>query len=114
MKIINQSNENLTKVQIFKCTLAPSIGKMSESEGEVFQVCGWVLYQDADRLDPSKTNTILSVFDENGTVRATNSATFTQMFMDIAELMEEPGYRIVVVGGKSKNDRHFITCDLVE
>lgn len=106
------SDESVTGKVLFALTKSPAIKKMSDSEGELFTVDKWVVYEDVDKKDPEKTNTILSILDTNGVIRATNSATFTDMFIDIVQMMGNAGFDIKVVKGTSKAGREFVTCDM--
>lgn len=111
-QVLNTSSDNVQGKLLFALTKSPSIVKMSDAVGDTFTVAEWCVYEDADKKAPEKTNTILSVLDTNGVVRATNSNTFTEMFLDIASIMGNTGFDIKVVSGKSKAGRDFITCDM--
>lgn len=110
--ILSTSGEDVAGKVLFKLTKSPTISKMSEAEGQTFEVSKWALYEDSDKKDEEKVNRIISIMDTNGTVRATNSATFINMFIDITAIMGNTGFEIMVVGGESKTGRHFITCDI--
>lgn len=108
-KILKQYPENLDKKTVYKMTKEEAL-KISDCEGQVLQVDGFVLYEDVNARGEEVT--LLSIFSE-GKVYATLSSTFIDKFMDIDENFREEGYSIEVDGGTSKNGRHYITCKLV-
>lgn len=110
--ILATSGEDVAGKVLFALTKSPNICKMSDAVGEKFTVKAWVIYEDEDKKDREKVNTILSILDEGGTIRATNSQTFREMFVDITQIMGNTGFEISVVNGTSKAGREFITCDL--
>ena len=113
MNITRKSSEELSKQELFKATLSPTIGKMADAEGSTIQVKDWVIYEDNDKKDPEKVNTILSIIDATGQVLATNSKTFIDMFCNIVDIMGTDPFELLVTGGNSKAGRHYLTCDLV-
>lgn len=114
MTVVNKCQGEITKGDMFKLTLSPAIEKMKDFEGEQFDVASWVVYSDVSKKDPETETVVLSIMSSDGSVKATNSPTFMDMFLNICNIMEnELGFKIEVVGGESKNGRHFITCDLV-
>ncbi|MCM1439807.1 MAG: hypothetical protein NC131_11500 [Roseburia sp.] len=112
MKIVRVYPEDLSKADIYKHTLSPSIEKLSEHKDEIIRPTSFVIFEDADKKDETKINTLLSLKCDDGVVYATNSETFRNMFLDIFEIMGELT-EIKVVSGTSKNNREFITADLV-
>lgn len=112
MNIINIFPENTSKRDIFKMTKDNDIMKMSEHVGETINPVAYVIYEDVDKKDESKFNTILSVMADDGTVYATNSKTFTDMFVDIHTMMEEL-VPIIIRDGVSKNGRTFLTTTIL-
>lgn len=110
MNIINSTKE-LNSKEKYALTMSPKIEKMSGHKGEVINVSKWMVYEDTDKDGNSRT--ILSVMDQNGSVYATNSATFRSDFEKILEIVEDEDFSIEVIRGTSKAGREFITCALV-
>lgn len=110
-KVVNASGEFDGKT-VFALTKSPSIRTMKDCVDELVEVDKWLVYEDEDKKDPNKVNTILSVMDKDGSVRATNSNTFMNIFFDITSIMGNNGFTIKVVSGTSKAGRNFITCDM--
>ncbi len=112
MTIINRSKE-LSPKETYLLTKAVNSHKMKASVGEAIHVSAWVVYEDTDKKDPTKTNTVLAITD--GTeVYATNSATFLESFMGIVEIFGNEGYTVTVDLGTSKAGREFIQCIYID
>ena len=109
MKILDITTND--KVLTYKLTKDASIQPMKESAGAVFKVKNYALYEDEK---DGETATILSIMDEAGVVRATNSSTFQREFKDIMQIADGDEATITVVQGTTKSNREFITCSLVD
>lgn len=114
MKILKQSKEELTKVELYNLLKNPSVKKMSEvEENEVVKVSKWAIFEDINK--DGDINEILSIMDaDTGNIYATNSPTFKRGFEEIMEIFEEEGVKIKVVSEISKNGRTFIQPIFVE
>lgn len=116
MITINNTSRELNKKEIYKMTLAPSIQKLSLAKGSIIAVDCFCTYSD-EKLDSKtgemKTVEILSIMDKDGTVYATNSASFNKDFSNICDIMEGEPFEIEVISGISKAGREYITCTLV-
>lgn len=106
MRIINSSKEYTGK-ELYRVTKSQSIKKVSTIETPV-TVNGYVIFTDTDK-DGNEID-ILSI-DTNDGVFATNSKTFIESFLDIAEMLGIPA-EIIVGHGVSKNGRNYIYCDI--
>lgn len=106
MRIIN-SSKDYTGKELYRITKSQSIKKVSTIENAV-TVNGYVIFTDTDK-DGNEID-ILSI-DTNDGVFATNSKTFIESFLDIAEMLGIPT-EIVVGHGVSKNGRNYIYCDI--
>lgn len=111
MATIIKSNKELTKRESYKLTLDPSIKKMKDFIGVQIDVAAYCLYKDVYK--DGKEVEVLSIMDKDGSVCATNSATFKRDFMNIVDLMDGEDYKIEVISGQSKSGREFVTCSLV-
>lgn len=114
MKIINQSNPELTKVQLYKMTMDQSIEKMSNAPECELTCFEWVIFEDHNKKE-NKDVEILSILTECG-VFATNSETFKIDFMNIVSLFEDSEDKQFIfkkIKGISKSGREFITLSLL-
>lgn len=115
MKIIKKHPENLNTADLYKMTMSPAVKKMKDFVGAVVHVNAWIMYEDTDRS--GKSHVVLSIMDNEGICRATNSPTFINDFEKMWELFDSVGNAvsaITVMSGKSKQNRDFITCVFYE
>ena len=116
MITINNTSRELTKKETYKMTLAPAIQKLSLAKGSIIAVDAYCSYSD-EKIDTKTgelvTVNILSIMDKDGTVYATNSASFQKDFRNICDIMDGDEFEIEVISGISKNGREYITCTLV-
>lgn len=110
MKILEITTND--KVLTYKLTKDASIQSMKDCVGAVIKVKDYALYEDVNKDGDQQT--ILSIMDTDGTVRATNSATFQREFKDIMQIADGDVATITVVSGMTKSNREFITCSLVD
>lgn len=115
MKIL-KSDRNYNVRELYYFTKNATVEKMSDVKGEVLEMDGYVLYDDATE-DNDKEKKILCVKTKDGRYYGTNSATFIRAFMEIVELFEtceDDQFTAfgVVPGTNAKNGREFITCCL--
>lgn len=122
MTIVNKSR-NFSAPETYKLTKDARIEKLSDHEGELLTVTGFILYEDTKEvLDDGKliekTVTILSLELEEGKPVATNSATAIRSFGDILEIYSDAGQEnpyplsLVVVSGKAKSGRKYYDLSL--
>lgn len=109
---ITKISKELDKKELYKMTMDAGIKKMKDYVGSTIDVYAYCIYTDFNSKD-NKEVEILSVMDTDGSVFATNSATFKRDFLNIATLMEGEDFSIGVTSGTSKTDRMFITCTLL-
>lgn len=112
MNIIEKSRENMSKKELYMMTRNSAIQKMRDAEGQELSVKDWVKFEDTDSRT-GEVQELISVMADSGEVYATNSATFIREFDEIVDIMEGEPFVIRVVGGQSKNGRHYITVELV-
>lgn len=93
-------------------TMDAGIKKMKDYVGSSIDVYAYCIYTDFNSKD-NKEVEVLSVMDTDGSVFATNSATFKKDFLNIATLMESEEFSVGVTCGTSKAGREFITCTLL-
>lgn len=109
---ITKISKELNKKEQYKMTKDAGIKKMKDYVGSSIDVYAYCIYTDFNSKD-NKEVEVLSVMDTDGSVYATNSATFKKDFLDIAELMGGEDFSIGVISGTSKKGREFITCTLL-
>lgn len=109
---ITKISKELNKKEQYKMTKDAGIKKMKDYVGSSIDVYAFCIYTDFNSKD-NKEVEVLSVMDADGSVYATNSATFKKDFLDIADLMEGEDFSIGVTSGTSKKGREFITCTLL-
>lgn len=111
MKLINASKD-LTAKQIYTLTMNPATVKMKDCVGQRIEIGYWAIYEDVSQKT-GEVQEILAIATPEGECFATNSPTFTRDFTNMLSLFESMGENVpalVVISGKSKTDREFITC----
>ena len=111
MRIINASKD-LGAKQIYTLTMNPSTIKMKDVVGERIEIAYWAIYEDVSQKT-GEVQEILAIVTPEGKCYATNSPTFARDFNNMLELFTSMGENVpavVVISGKSKTDREFITC----
>jgi hypothetical protein len=109
---ITKISKELNKKELYKMTMDAGIKKMKDYVGSSIDVYAYCIYTDFNSKD-NKEVEVLSVMDTDGSVFATNSATFKKDFLNIATLMEGEEFSVGVTSGTSKAGREFITCTLL-
>lgn len=109
---ITKISKELNKKELYKMTMDAGIKKMKDYVGSSIDVYAYCIYTDFNSKD-NKEVEVLSVMDTDGSVFATNSATFKKDFLNIATLMEGEDFSVGVASGTSKAGREFITCILL-
>lgn len=109
---ITKISKELNKKELYKMTMDAGIKKMKDYVGSIIDVYAYCIYTDFNSKD-NKEVEVLSVMDTDGSVFATNSATFKKDFLNIATLMEGEEFSVGVTSGTSKAGREFITCTLL-
>ena len=111
MEIKRQAGE-FGKGEMFNMMQGADVGKLSEKVGETIKLNGWVLYVDAD--SNGNPQDVLIIRDENYELYATISPTFIEQFIKLTDFMGDEDYSVQIVGKKSKNNRDYITCKVVQ
>lgn len=108
MNIIT-SNRELTKVEIYKLTIAPNIRKMSTIKGQRIEFDAFCIYIDKDH--DGNEQQIISLLTQEGETFATNSKTFIESFSRIVEVFGADGFSAIEVAtGTSKAGREYINA----
>lgn len=113
MLIIKQSKE-FTVGEMARLTMGNST-KLITLENQVVDMDSYIIFEDTDRTN-GEVKTVLALM-ANGTKYGSISPTFIKDFIQLADMYELAGVpftRMKVVGGQSKNGRHFIACEAAE
>ena len=115
MKIINSYPENLTMKQAYSLTRNPESRPMKTLEGATFNIEAFALYEDVNAKGDEQE--VLAVLTSEGDTFSTISATFKRDFEAIVDMANQygadlAGIDIEVIGGESKQGRHYIGCKM--
>ena len=109
---ITKTSKELNKKELYKMTMDAGIMKMKDYVGSSIDVYAYCIYTDFNSKDKKEVE-VLSVMDTDGSVYATNSATFKKDFLNIVTLMDGEDFSVGISSGTSKAGREFITCILL-
>lgn len=110
---IKNSNKELDKKEIYFLTKSQASHGMKEVVGQTLDMELWAIYEETDQ--DGQIRTIFSCKTPEGEIYGTNSEAFIKAFYDILDCFDpEEVTSIEVIGGKSKNNRDFITCAFAE
>ena len=115
MKIIKSYPENLTMKQAYSLTRNPDSRPMKTLEGATFNIEAYALYEDENAN--GDTQEVLAVLTSEGDTFSTISSTFKRDFEAIIDVANQYGADLAsvdveVIGGESKQDRHYIGCKM--
>ena len=114
MKII-KSTENLTMKDKYDLTRNPETERMSNHKDEILSIDQFMIREEENQKDGEVVTIVSIKSGEN--IYATNSAVFVREFSALVGMAEEANetiHHIKIVGGKSKNNRDFISCVYVD
>ena len=117
MRVV-ESSRVFNAVELYSLTRNPESINMKTAAGSVICVNDWCIFTDVQE-EGEKTLLSISAPDVNGEriTYTTNSDTFIREFKYALDLCAECGENLIavkVIAGKSKSDRDFITCALVD
>ena len=114
MKIIKSTN-NLSMKDKYDLTRNPETERMSSHKEEVLTVDQYMIREEES---PNSGTSVTIVSIKSGdAIYATNSTVFVREFSALVEMAEEANetiHHIKVVGGRSKNNRDFISCVYID
>lgn len=115
MKIIKSFPENLSMKQAYSLTRDPDSRPMKTLEGATFNIEAYALYEDVNAK--GETQEVLAVLTSEGDTFNTISATFKRDFEAIVDMVNQYGADLAtvdveVIGGESKQGRHYIGCKM--
>lgn len=112
---IIKSTADLSMKDKYDLTRNPETERMSNHKDEVLSVDQFMIRQE-ENMQTGEPVTIVSI-KSDGTIYATNSAVFVREFTSLMEMAEEANdtiHHIKVIGGKSRNNRDFISCVYID
>jgi hypothetical protein len=110
---IKNSSKELDKKETYFLTKSQASHGMKEVVGQTLDMEVWAIYEETDQ--DGQIRTIFSCKTPEGEIYGTNSEAFIKAFYDILDCFDpEEVTSIEVIGGKSKNNRDFITCAFAE
>lgn len=110
MTIKGRFPETLTSRECYRLTQSSEMSRVTDiSDGEVLDMSAHVIFMknEVELLTFTLKN------DPTDTVYVTSSKTFINSFKNILECMKNESFVIRKTSGISKNNRHFINCELV-
>lgn len=112
---ILKSTPNLTMKDKYDLTRNPECERMAQHKDEILSVDQYMIREEINAAT-NEPVTIVSI-KSDGTCYATNSAVFVREFTSLVEMAEEANdtiHHIKIIGGRSRNNREFITCVYVD
>lgn len=116
MKIIVSYPETLDLKTAYALTRNPENQNMKNLEGSTFGVKAYALYEDVN--SKGENQEVLALLTDDDETYSTISPTFKKDFADILDMAEQyntnlKDISVAVIGGESKNGRHYIGCKMV-
>ena len=117
MEFIKTNINPQDKKQVYRLTKGDSIKVQDLERGASFPVDLFAVYleektrQKQDGSAEAYTTTVLSFTSGNMKI-GTISQTFIKSFLEIVDIMEDEKFSIIITGGKSKNGREYVNCEL--
>lgn len=111
MITINETSREMSEVEIYLTTIAPSIKTMKDvPDGTSIAVDAVINFSDVK--EDGTSSCITSIMTPEKAVYAFQSQTFYNSLKDIMAIMKEKPFSIVKTSGKTKNGRDYINCEL--
>lgn len=113
MKFIRTNIENLEQAKTMVYKLTKSSGMNAKDVEGVFPVHAFLIYEEEN--SKGELQTVLSIISERdgeSVKLSTISKTFLKEFNDITDIMLDEPFSIIVVHGKSKSGRDYVSCEL--
>lgn len=111
MKKINRTSGELSKIEMYLLTQSTSMIMIKDiSDGTEIKVDKWCFFDDIDE-EKDKSVSLLSIFD-GSTTYCTQSITFFNAFMEMAELFDGEPFTVIKDSGETKAGRTYVSCHL--
>lgn len=117
MEFIKTNINPADKKQVYRMTKGDSVKVQDLEKGTSFPVDAYAVYNETklrkkqDGGTEEYTVQVLTIVSGNikmGTI----SQTFIKSFLEIVDIMGTDPFAIVITGGKSKNGRDYVNCEL--
>lgn len=117
MKFIATNIDENNKKEVYRLTKGESLKVKDMEQGTSFPVEKYAVYEESktrrknDGSTEEYTETVLA-FVSGQMKLATVSTTFIKSFLEIVDIMGNDPFSIIITGGKSKNGREFVNCEM--
>lgn len=117
MNFIQTNIDQKDKKQIYRMTKGDSLKIQDVAKGTSLPVDLFAVYEEEKTRNKqgggteTYTETVLC-FTSNGKKYGTISQTFIKSFLEIVDVMESDPFAIIITGGKTKNGREYVNCEL--
>ena len=117
MKFIATNIDQKNKKEVYRLTKCENLKVQDMERGTSFPVEKYAVYEEEktrkknDGSIETYTQQVLT-FVSGEMKLGTISATFIKSFLEIVEIMGADPFSIIITGGKSKNGRDFVNCEL--
>lgn len=117
MKFIATNIDEKNKKEVYRMTKGDSLKVQDMERGASFPVEKYAVYEETktrnkqDGTTEEYNQTVLTFVSGNMKV-GTISATFIRSFLEIVDIMGGDPFAIIITGGKSRNGRDFVNCEL--
>ena len=117
MEFIKTNINTADKKQVYRMTKGDSLKVQDLEKGASFPVDLYAVYKEEktrnkqDGTSETYTDTVLSFTSGNMKI-GTISRTFITSFLEIIDIMGDEKFSVVITGGKSKNGREYVNCEL--
>lgn len=117
MKFIKTNIDETNKKEVYRMTKGDSLKVQDLERGASFPVDKFAVYEELktrnkqDGTTEEYNQTVLTFVSGNMKI-GTISATFIKSFLEIVDIMDGDHFAIVITGGKSRNGRDYVNCEL--
>lgn len=117
MEFIKTNIDTADKKQVYRMTKGDSLKVQDMDRGTSFPVDAYAVYNEEktrnkqDGTTETYSQQVLTLVSGNMKM-GTISQTFIKSFLEIAEIMGTDKFSIIITGGKSKNGREYVNCEL--
>ena len=117
MKFIATNIDQKNKVQVYRMTKGDSMKVQELEKGTSLHIDLFAVYEEEktrkkqDGSAETYTETVLTFTSESGKY-GTISQTFIRSFLEIVDIMGSDPFSIIITGGKTKNGRDYVNCEL--
>ena len=117
MEFLKTNIDSSNKKQVYRMTKGESLKVQDMEKGTSFPVDLYAVYKETktrkkqDGSLEEYEETVLT-FTSGNMKLGTISATFIKSFLEIVDIMEDEPFSILITGGKSKNGREYVNCEL--